>query len=256
MRLPRALARLVRVRFPAATALAALACLGCSAKHVDSAGTIRYEVSGLEQVAIPARRGAPLLVLLHGRGARPDDFLQDAKLQKALRTFGKQAPNVVIPLCSDHCYWHDRIGTAWGKYVLYNVIPAAIRRMHADPRRVAIGGISMGGFGALDLARLAPKRFCAVAGHSAALWRTAGETAPGAFDHAADFARHDVLHLPFAYRGPLWIDMGTDDPFRGAGEEFARTHHARLHVWPGSHSWSYWNAHWADYLRFYVSSCT
>ena len=113
----------------------------------------------------------------------------------------------------------------------------------------------MGGFGALDLARIAPNRFCAVAGHSAALWRTGGETAPGAFDHDQDFARHDVMHLPFGYSGPLWIDAGRDDPFRGADEEFARTHHARLHVWPGSHQWSYWNAHWADYLRFYVSSC-
>jgi poly(3-hydroxybutyrate) depolymerase len=244
------------VRLTAVTALAALACLGCSLKNVDRTGTVRYEVAGREQVAIPARRGAPLVVLLHGRGARPDDFLQGGKLQKALRSFGTKAPNVVIPSCTEACYWHDRRDAAWGAYVLRKIIPAAIRRLHADPRRVAIGGISMGGFGALDLARLAPKRFCAVAGHSAALWRTAGETAPGAFDDGADFARHDVMNLTYPYQGALWIDMGTDDPFRSTGEEFARTHHARLHVWPGGHSWSYWNAHWADYLRFYVSSCT
>jgi len=244
------------VRLTAVTVLAALACLGCSLKHVDRTGTVRYEVAGREQLAIAARRGAPLVVLLHGRGARPDDFLQDGKLQKALRALGKKAPNVVIPSCTEACYWHDRRDGAWGAYVLRNVIPAAIRRLHANPGRVAIGGISMGGFGALDLARIAPRRFCAVAGHSAALWRTGGETAPGAFDDAEDFARHDVMNLPYRYKGPLWIDMGVGDPFRSADEEFARTHHARLHVWPGDHSWSYWNAHWADYLRFYVSSCT
>jgi S-formylglutathione hydrolase FrmB len=54
--------------------------------------------------------------------------------------------------------------------VLDEVIPKALTVLHADPRRVAIGGISMGGFGAYDLARLDPGRFCAVGGHSAAIW--------------------------------------------------------------------------------------
>ena len=64
------------------------------------------------------------------------------------------------------------------------------------------------------------------------------------------------MHLAFAYRGPLWVDVGSDDSFRDADVEFARAHHSRLHVWPGSHEWSYWDEHWDDYLRFYVSSCS
>jgi hypothetical protein len=47
---------------------------------------------------------------------------------------------------------------AWGAYVLREAIPAALKRTGADPQRVAIG-ISMGGFGALDLARISPGRF-------------------------------------------------------------------------------------------------
>jgi S-formylglutathione hydrolase FrmB len=163
---------------------------------------------------------------------------------------------VVIPDGGGSSYWHDRSTGRWGAYVLNKVIPAALRRTHADPHRVAIGGISMGGFGAVDLARLAPHRFCAVGAHSAALWRSGGETPAGAFDDAEDFTRHDVMHLRFAYRGPLWVDVGSDDSFRSTDVEFARVHHARLHVWPGSHEWSYWDAHWDDYLRFYVSSCS
>ena len=50
----------------------------------------------------------------------------------------------------------------------------------------------MGGFGALDLARHDPSRFCAVGGHSAAVWTTAGATARGAFDDAEDVARHGI----------------------------------------------------------------
>ena len=71
----------------------------------------------------------------------------------------------------------------------------------------------MGGFGAYDLARLYPRRFCAVGGHSPALWRTGGETAPGAFDDADDFARHDVIGAaranPDAFGDTrLWLDAG------------------------------------------------
>jgi len=232
-----------------AVALAALA--GCGGGH---RADIRYRVAGHEQAAIPGPPGAPLLVLLHSHGADPGGFISN-ELVAALRRLGPRAASVVIPDGGRDGYWHDRRSGRWGTYVVQRVIPAAVRRLHADPQRVAIGGISMGGFGALDAARNEPHRFCAVGGHSAALWRTGAETPQGAFDDAEDFARNDVLHLPFRYRGPLWIDVGKDDPFRSADVEFARTHGARLHVWPGGHHWSYWNAHWDDYLRFYVSSC-
>ena len=49
----------------------------------------------------------------------------------------------------------------------------------ADPDRVAIGGISMGGFGAFDIARLHPGAFCAVGGHSPAIWGTSERPLPG-----------------------------------------------------------------------------
>ena len=53
----------------------------------------------------------------------------------------------------------------------------------------------MGGFGALDLALEHPGRFCAVGGHSAALWQRAGATAPGAFDNANDFNDNSPTRL-------------------------------------------------------------
>jgi hypothetical protein len=78
------------------------------------------------------------------------------------------APDIAFPY-GDQSYWHNRADGAWGSYVLDEVIPKALTVLNADPRRVAIGGISMGGFGAYALARLEPGRFCAVGGHSAAI---------------------------------------------------------------------------------------
>src|SRR5919198_6181435 len=107
-------------------------------------------------------KGRPLLVFLHGYGASPSDTLSLAFL-KALRRLGDKAPVVFLPE-GDVGWWHDDENGAWGSYVLKEALPAALRRSGADPHRVAIGGISMGGFGALDLGRIEPKRFCAVGG--------------------------------------------------------------------------------------------
>jgi enterochelin esterase-like enzyme len=133
-------------------------------------------------------------------------------------------------------------------------IPAAVARLHADGSRVAVGGISMGGFGALDAARLHPTRFCAVGAHSAALWLTGGATPAGAFDGAQDFARNDLVHLPFPFHGAVRLDVGSSDPFLAADIAFARAHGLRLHVSPGGHDGSYWRPHMAAYLRFYAQA--
>jgi S-formylglutathione hydrolase FrmB len=137
-----------------------------------------------------------------------------------------------------------------------------VKRFGADPRRVAIGGISMGGFGAYDIALHHPGRFCAVAGHSPALWRTGGETAPGAFDDAEDFARNDVIGAvkanPDVYGDArLWVDAGRDDPFQPAVQALVQALGDRVSAhttWPGGHEDSYWNAHWPQYARFYARS--
>jgi S-formylglutathione hydrolase FrmB len=166
----------------------------------------------------------------------------------------------VFPSGGDHSYIRRRRSGDWARYVLDEVIPRAVRRLHADGRRVAIGGISMGGFGAYDIARLRPARFCAVGGHSAALWLSGGQSAPGAFDDASDFARHDLVALArtsghAAWGGArLWLDGGLDDPFRSAGEAFAAALGVPMYHWPGGHEGSYWRAHYGSYLRFYADA--
>jgi S-formylglutathione hydrolase FrmB len=177
----------------------------------------------------------------------------------ALADLGDRAPIVAFPYGGKNSYWHDRDDGRWGTYVMREVIPEVVKRFDADRRRVAIGGISMGGFGAYDIARLNPGRFCAVAGHSPALWRTGGETAPGAFDDAEDFARHDVIGAaranPDAFdHVPLWLDAGDRDFFRSGDAAFRAALRSRLtaHTWPGGHDGDYWNAHWSDYARFYA----
>jgi len=201
--------------------------------------------------------GRPLLVFLHGRGGNESSSLRKPMFA-ALKALGTRAPIVAFPDGGDHSYWHNRDSGEWGRYVMKEVIPQVVRRFEADRRRVAIGGISMGGFGAFDLARAHPKRFCAVGGHSPAVWRSGGETAPGAFDDAADFARHDVIAGAGRFADQtVWLDAGDRDPFRPGDEAFTaalRDAGADLtaKTWPGGHDGKYWDRHWRDYLRFYA----
>lgn len=214
---------------------------------------------------VPAGAGAeprPLLIFLHGKGQDENSYL-DGAMFAALARLGRRAPDVVFPYGGADSYWHNRAGAAWGSYVLKEVIAEAVARLHADPSRVAIGGISMGGFGALDLARLNPGGFCAVGGHSAALWVAGAQSAAGAFDDARDFALNDVIAI--ARRGDpyrqiaVWIDVGSQDPFRAADTMFAdalRRHGQAVdfHIWPGGHDQSYWDRHWGEYLGFYAGA--
>jgi S-formylglutathione hydrolase FrmB len=236
------------------------------------AQVIRFELRSrllhrtVREIVVAPRGGGrnrPVLVLLHGRGGSPADFLND-QWYRELAALGPRAPDLVLVSGGDHSYFHDRRDGPWGRYVLEEAIPAAIARVHGDSRRVAIGGISMGGFGALDLALEHPGRFCAVGGHSAALWRSGGETPPGAFDDAADFRRHDVLALAGARRRPLgaahvWIDAGRADPFFEADRELAATlrragQPVEFHTGAGGHEHSYWWAHEPSYLAFYAAA--
>jgi S-formylglutathione hydrolase FrmB len=206
----------------------------------------------------------PLLVFLHGRGGSEDTFTGDEAMFEGLAKLGARAPIVAFPDGGDHGYWHNRAEGDWGRYVMREVIPTVSRRFGVDPDRIAIGGISMGGFGAYDLALLHPRRLCAVGGHSPALWFDGGETAPGAFDGAADFARNDVVGTvrtdPGAFgRIRIWNDYGRSDPFRVYDEGFVEALEAggadlSAHSWPGGHVAAYWNRHWAAYLRFYANS--
>jgi S-formylglutathione hydrolase FrmB len=193
---------------------------------------------------VPPHPGGWTLVLLHGRSSNPSSFLNQSFFD-ALGSLGRRAPVVLLLDGGDHSYWHDRADGRWGSMVLDEAIP--------EHRRVALGGISMGGYGALLLG--AERHFCAVGGHSPALWLSGADSAAGAFDDDADYARHDIVNHPPHDSAPVWIDVGQDDPFHDAAVRYAHEIHAELHVSPGGHDNGYWHAHMRQYFAFYARHC-
>ncbi len=238
---------------------------GSTLVHVD----VHSRAVGHDQavnVVVPPHAGPrghrSLLVFLHGRNGSETTF-NDVVLA-GLPSLKSHQPIVAFPDGGNHSYYHDRAGGNWDEFIADEVIPMVEKRYGVDPEKVAIGGISMGGFGAYDIALHHPGMFCAVGGHSPALWFEGGETAPGAFDDAADFERNDVVgrveENPDAFGGTrVWNDYGQDDDFRVYDEGFVDAMESGdadfvTHSWPGRHEGSYWEAHWPDYQRFYAKA--
>jgi len=210
--------------------------------------------------------GRGLLILLPGRsgtGGATHSFA-GSSTKVPLAALADRAPVIVGVDGGGSSYFHDRASGDWGSYVVDEVIPDAIRRFHTDPQRIAIGGDSMGGFGALDIARLHRSRFCAVGVREPAILRSGGESAAGSFDSATDFARHDliasVVANPNLYGSiPLWIDHGDYDAFVPGDNVFiAALRRGRtpltVHVWPGEHGGGYTSRHEDTYLNFMANA--
>ena len=206
--------------------------------------------------------GRPLVVLIAGR-AQTLESLLDNGFYASLVALGLDAPNVAILSVDRDSQAHDRHDAKWGTYVLTEAISEAIRQTGADPKRVALGGFDDGGFGALDLARQEPKRFCAVGAHSPEIWKSFGDAREGAFDDAVDFSRHDLLKLAEQGRypdvGPIRIDIGSDDPQLPVVKSLvdalkAEGRSVNYHELAGRSTVGLWRTNSGNLLRFYAKA--
>src|SRR3954468_7776026 len=139
----------------------------------------------------------PVALVLHGRSENfadsfgshaLDRFLADA-VQTGTPPFALAAMDG-----GEHTYWHRRADGDDPQRMLLEEFLPMLRSRGLRTDRIGLSGWSMGGYGALLLAeRLGSAGCAAVAVDSPALWRHAGDTAPGAFDDAGDYARNNVF---------------------------------------------------------------
>jgi predicted peptidase len=113
-----------------------------------------HEPAPLASAAAPAR---PLVVFLHGKGERGADLrLLERHGLPRLIAEGRSFPFLAVsPQCLETEFWSDAAG-------LPEFVAAAVDRHRADPTRVYLTGLSMGGFGVWSLAQRHPERYAAI----------------------------------------------------------------------------------------------
>ena len=211
-----------------------------------------------------ARQRYPVLYMLHGRGGSSAQWKTFGLFDQADRLIRSReiAPLIIVTPQGDLGYWmnHANRGPRWGDYITTDLITHidATYRTVPDRWHRAIGGISMGGHGAIQLALTHPQLFGAVGGHSAVFRRQ--HEALACFGTGAEYQRRDpislVRDLGVAVPFQLWLDMGEQDPWLRSMLEFqqllAQRHIAhRWHRFPGGHGDVYWEQHVATYLGWY-----
>ena len=212
-----------------------------------------------------AGRRYPVLYMLHGGGGHRDEWVAYRLIDVADQEIqtGSLAPMIIVLPQGDKSYWvnYANDGPRWGDYVIQDLVPHidATYRTLRDPSARAIGGLSMGGWGALYHAFTHPDVFGIVGAHSPSLYPEGNVNV--AFLGAGDeFARKNPLALARAAEGlaslQIWLDAGEQDPWIDPTTALhqALSDRGVDHYWnpyPGGHDWPYWIAHVLDYVRFY-----
>jgi S-formylglutathione hydrolase FrmB len=163
----------------------------------------------------------PLIVMLHGFGASHQDALSGLTPAQAvaLRPPGARPlpPMALVTVDGGDGYWNPHPGDDPMAMLVDELIPRCARAGLGRDGRVAVMGISMGGYGALLLGERHPGLVRAVAAISPAIWTSYAQARAanaGAFASAAAFAAADVVAHAGALAGtPVRVAAGYSDPF-------------------------------------------
>ncbi len=211
----------------------------------------------------------PVFYLLHGLS---DDYTAWQR-RTSIERYAEGMPLIIVMPDGGRGFYSDaREGYAYETAIARDLVDLVDRVYHTDARREArvVGGLSMGGYGALKLALGHPDLFCAAVSHSGAL-AAAHYPFNGGNKQEREFAR---IFGPEPRDGPddlfalaervdrsllpsLRIDCGTEDFLLNANRRF----HAHLDTldivheyeeFPGGHTWDYWDRHVQEALAFHA----
>jgi poly(3-hydroxybutyrate) depolymerase len=147
----------------------------------------------------------PVILFLHGRGERGSEGLWQTQigLPQEVRDHPERWPFViVIPQCPIPAHWTDPPMLAMAMAAL----DQEMAEFHGDPDRIYVTGLSLGGYGAWELARLYPHRWAAVAIVAGGIfWSYAPDRWQQAPTLSAEYAQA-------VGRTPIWLFHGSEDP--------------------------------------------
>jgi enterochelin esterase-like enzyme len=218
----------------------------------------------------PAKR-YPVLYLLHGFPGRPLAFLLTVRMgvveDELVAKHLAQPLIIVMPFGSTGTFtdkeWADGVspGEGWATFVsrdVVNAIDSGYRTIPSAAGR-AIGGLSEGGYGAINIALQNPGEFRVIeswsgymsAAHNHSIF---GRDLEGLVENSPLDTLPQVVHELRQAHTYVWFYSGTTDPLHRENRAFAaelkseRVPHA-YHEFRGGHNWALWRGTaWRAYL--------
>jgi len=147
----------------------------------------------------------PIILFLHGRGERGSEGMWQTQIgiAQAVRSHPDRWPFIIVmPQCPDNAHWTDP--------TILDLALAALDQESAefrgDSERTYLTGLSMGGYGAWELARLHPHRWAAIViASSGIFWSYEPERWQQSAVLPAEYASA-IGHTP------VWLFYGSLDP--------------------------------------------
>lgn len=214
-----------------------------------------------------SKKHYPVIYLLHGWNGHAQDLIDATQLTQ----YAARYHFIIILPEGDNGWYTDSATTAnekYESYILQELIPDVESRYRAirDRRARAVGGLSMGGYGALKFGLKHPDFFSFAASLSGAFdapARTDDNSIMRTFGAADNPSRSDndlfklvallpaekVTALPYFY-----FDCGTEDPWLKVNRDLAAAfaEHKIAHEYrelPGGHDWKHWDQQVREILK-------
>ena len=208
----------------------------------------------------------PVFYLLHGLSDDHSNWQRRTSIERYVQSLPLI---VVMPDGGRGWYSNAHEGYNYEDAIIEDCIGFIDRTFATDARREArsIGGLSMGGYGAIKLALQHPDLFVSANGHSGAYgfghaqWRTEESefrriVGPQNTDGPLDLWKI-AADSPAQNRPALRIDCGSSDFLIEQNREFS-AHLNELSIaheyeeFLGAHDWAYWDKHVQGALRFHA----
>lgn len=266
--------------FPAPAATGRAECVSLQSKILER--SVPYCVLLPPSFDTEKTRRYPVLYLLHGLGDNEQmlihsggmNLVEDLSEQRQIGEF-----LIVTPSGDASFYINSRDGKRrYEDFFVQEFMPSVEKKYRARPGRTSrgIGGISMGGYGALHIAFRHPQLFGAVGTHSAALieklpnikaqdsrqisrLRVLGGAFGSPFDPAF-WSSNDPLtiaHTANLAGLKIYFDCGSEDEYgfeagAAALDKLLTARHIphEFHLYPGGHNWIYFAEHLPALLEF------
>lgn len=199
----------------------------------------------------------PVIMQLHGRFGGHRDWLYNSNL---LNYLGNLPLIVVLPDGSDYMWSNMYPTIPYEEFLIKELRENVEHNFPVKPgNKWAVGGLSMGGYGALRLSLKYHGRFCSVYAHSSPV-PTQQEMASWPNNFTPQLMADLDLYYWAAQTNPASMprysfDCGTEDEAAIGDNRKFHAHLEKLgllheyHEYPGEHNWAYWNQHLQTALR-------